>query len=341
MQISHRHFGSLPDGQAVTCWTLRTEQGLEAEILDYGATIRTLSVPDRSGKQTDVVLGYDTLEEYLKNPNYFGATIGRFANRIRAGRFSLNGQTYTLAVNNGPNHLHGGLVGFDKHIWQAEETPEGLRFSRLSPHMEEGYPGNLQVSVTFSLEKSALTIRYEAQSDQDTILNLTNHSYFNLSGSGDIQDHLLQIASDAITPNDPDCLPTGEIMPVAGTAVDFRQPKAVGRDADLDEPCVKSSGGYDVNFILSGSPGAVLQSPKTGIVMTMTTDQPGVQLYTCNGLPERRGKNGAHYGHRAALCLETQRYPDCIHHPEWPTCILRAGEVFRSFTTYSFSTENT
>ena len=337
MQIIKQPFGSLADGSAVTAWTLISDDGLRAEILDYGVTIRSLTVPDRDGTPVDVVLGYDTLEEYVQNRGYVGATIGRFANRIGGASFSLNGETYTLAANDGVNHLHGGEQGFDKRIWAAEETETGIRFSLTSPDGEEGYPGTLQVTVTVSWQGRGLELRYHAETDRDTILNLTNHSYFNLDGQGTVYDQLLQLGAESFCMGGPGCLPTGEIVPVAGTAMDFRTERRIGDAVDSGEPCVKLSGGYDSNFVLSSSPAAVARSEKTGIVMTVTTDQPGVQFYSANFLTPRTGKGGAQYGLRSAFCLETQHYPDCIHHSDWPTCILRAGESFDSFTCFEFS----
>ena len=337
MQIIKQPFGSLADGSAVTAWTLISDDGLRAEILDYGVTIRSLTVPDRDGTPVDVVLGYDTLDEYVQNRGYVGATIGRFANRIGGASFSLNGETYTLAANDGVNHLHGGEQGFDKRIWAAEETETGIRFSLTSPDGEEGYPGTLQVTVTVSWQGRGLELRYHAETDRDTILNLTNHSYFNLDGQGTVYDQLLQLGADSFCMGGPGCLPTGELLPVAGTAMDFRTERRIGDAVDSGEPCVKLSGGYDSNFVLSSSPAAVARSEKTGIVMTVTTDQPGVQFYSANFLTPRTGKGGAQYGLRSAFCLETQHYPDCIHHPDWPTCILRAGESFDSFTCFEFS----
>lgn len=340
MKITKRLFGTLKDGTQVHCWTMENDRGLRAELLDYGATIRAIEVPARGGRTVDVVLGYDTLEGYTENGGYLGATIGRFGNRIGGGVFTLNGKTYTLARNNGENHLHGGQKGFDKYVWDVEQTEDGLLFSRVSPDGEEGYPGTLTVSVRFSWKGDALSIRYHAVSDRDTILNLTNHSYFNLDGEGTVQEQLLCVNADAFTPNDAGCLPLGVIAPVAGTAMDFRTMKPIGRDADRDEDCVRLSGGYDANFVLNaGAPSAVAKSLKTGVVMTMTTDQPGMQLYTANGMDARTGKRGQVYGHRSAFCLETQHYPDCIHHPDWPSCILRAGEAFDSETVYAFSLE--
>ena len=337
--ISKRPFGILPDGTQVSCWTLTNEKGLQAEVLDYGVTIRSVIVPDQNGSPVDVVLGYDTLEEYVcDRGSYLGATVGRFANRIKGAEFELNGKTYTLYANNGANHLHGGKQGFDKHVWSGKQVADMVVFSRLSPDGEEGYPGNLHIQVSIGWQANSLTIRYEAQTDQDTVVNFTNHSYFNLNGAGngDINQHLMEIKADSYTLNGPDCTPTGEVVSVEGSAMDFRTPKPIGQDAGKDEPCVKFFNGYDSNFVLSGHPIATTVGDKTGITMITDTDQPGVQLYTANVLTDRKGKNGKRYGFRSAFCLETQHFPDSIHHPQWPTCILRAGETFRSVTTYTF-----
>lgn len=337
MIISKRIFGQMEDGTEVHCWTIKEENGIQVEVLDYGVTIHALLVPDKNGHPVDVVLGYDNLDGYLQNRGYLGGTIGRFGNRIGAASFILNGKEYQLAANNGENHLHGGIKGFDKVIWNAIETENGVKFFRLSPDGEEGYPGNLQVAVTVSVENHGLKLQYHAQTDKDTIVNLTNHSYFNLDGEGTVQEQLLQIQAEQFTPNDAGCLPTGEIVSVQGTAMDFRTAKAIGKDADNDEDYVKPFGGYDVNFVLTGkNPAITAHSDKSGITMKVYTDQPGVQLYTANNMAPRTGKYGIHYGHRSAFCLETQHYPDCIHHPEWPSCVLKAGESFDSTTIYSF-----
>lgn len=341
MSVSHRPFGTLADGRAVTCWTLTNENGLTLEALDYGATIRAILVPDRAGTPVDVVLGYDTLEGYTGNGWYFGATIGRFANRIAGGRFNLNGREYALAVQDNGNHSHGGKIGFDKVIWNVAPAENALIFSRLSPDGEEGYPGNLSVRVTMGWKGNTLELRYEAETDQDTILNLTNHSYFNLNGAGngDVLAHRLQMNASHYNVCDTVCLPTGELAPVDGTAMDFRTEKTIGRDIDRDEPCVKPYHGYDCNFVIAGHPVARAAGDRTGIVMVTDTDQPGVQLYTANTMKDVHGKQGKTYGPKNAFCLETQHYPDCIHHPQWPSCVLRAGEKFESVTTYSFFAE--
>ena len=338
MTVCKRLFGTMADGTEVFAWTMTNEKGLQAEILDYGAIVRKIVVPDQKGKPVDVVLGYDTLEAYVADDCYLGATVGRCANRIRDAVFELNGKTYTLFSNNGSNHLHGGKCGFGKRIWKGEELEDGVVFSRVSLDGEEGYPGNLRVAVTFRWQGDALTVCYDAQSDQDTIVNLTNHSYFNLNGAGngDINGHLLEVKADRYTLNAADGIPTGEVVPVEGSAMDFRTPKPIGRDAQLDEPCVQFFQGYDSNFVLSGHPVATAVGDKTGITLVVDTDQPGVQLYTANALTDRKGKEGKDYGFRSAFCLETQHFPDSIHHPQWPTCILRAGEKFHSVTTFTF-----
>ncbi len=330
MNISKRPFGVLADGREVTCWTL--DNGLvQAEVLDYGVTIRTLLVDG-----VDVVLGYDTIEEYVANDGYLGATIGRVGNRIRNAEFELNGKTYVLNKNDGANHLHGGKEGFDAKIWDVEEIENGIVCSYLSPDGEENYPGNLQVKVTVTLEGKAIQLHYWATTDADTILNLTNHTYFNLDGKGDILSHTIQLNADRFCAGDEGCLPTGELAPVQGTAMDFLTPHIIGERIDADEDCVKLSGGYDSNFIISGVPAAVVKGTESGITMTVTTTEPGVQFYSGNFMKFRKGKGGSIYHRRYGFCLETQHYPDSIHHPEWPTCILRADEVFESTTKYAF-----
>lgn len=338
MTITKRAFGTLCDGTQVSCWTLTNENGLTAEILDYGVIIRAVIVPDKNGQPVDVVLGYDTLEEYISDDCYLGATIGRFANRIKGASFRLNGKNYDLFANDGGNHIHGGKQGFNSVVWDGKQEGDAVVFSRTSPDGEEGYPGNLDISVTIGWQGNSLTITYDGISDQDTVVNFTNHSYFNLNGAGNgnINQHMMQMNADRYTINAEDCIPTGEVVSVAGSAMDFRTPKAIGRDADNDEPCVKPFHGYDTNFVISGHPVATTVGDRTGITMVTDTDQPGVQLYTANAMTDRKGKNGKPYGFRSAFCLETQHYPDCIHHPEWPTCILRAGEAYHSVTTYTF-----
>lgn len=338
MSISKRIFDTMPDGRKVYCWTIENGNGIKAEIIDYGATLRSLYAPDKNGNATDVVLGYDTISEYMNNDGYLGAAVGRFANRICKGKFTLNGKEYTLATNNGPNHLHGGNIGFDKKIWDIKEEDGALACYLTSNDGEEGYPGKLDIKITYAIKDNGFEIHYEAVSDKDTIINLTNHSYFNLDGKGKINDHYLLINADEFTPNDLDCLPTGEILSVKGTSMDFTEYHTIGERADCDECYVKPYNGYDVNFVLNGkSPACAAYSENSGILMTVETTEPGVQLYTGNGTSDRNGKNGAQYGKRSAFCLETQHYPDCINHPEWPSCVLKAGEKFDSTTVYAFS----
>ena len=339
MMISKRYFGDL-NGEKVYCWRMENDAGMVAEILDYGATIRSVVAPDQDGKMTDVVLGYDSLEEYVNNGGCFGGTVGRFANRIGGASFELNGKQYPLFANNGKNHLHGGKTGFHKRVWQASEQEDGVLFEIFSPDGDEGYPGNLNLQVQFSWQENGLELYYRAQCDQDTIVNFTNHVYFNLDDSADVNQQLLRIDADQFTVNDAYCLPTGEIHTVEGTAMDFRREKSIGRDADREESYVKLCGGYDTNFILNSAGESMrARSPKSGIVLTASTDQPGVQLYTANGMQPRACKGGRIYGHRGGFCLETQHYPDSIHHPQWPSCVLRKGEVFESRTKYAFSIE--
>ena len=338
MEIFKEPFGKLSDGTEVSRWVLINENGLTAKILDYGATVQSLIVPDKNKNPVDVVLGHDTIEEYVEGDCYLGATIGRVGNRIGEGKFELNGEKYKLFVNNGPNHLHGGKKGFDRFVWDSKQEDDFVLFSRISPDGEEGYPGNLEITVKMGWRENSFTIEYEAKTDKDTILNLTNHSYFNLNGagSGDIHSHILEINAEKYTVCDENCLPTGELASVENTAMDFRKPKAIGKDIENDEPCVKLSRGYDSTFVISGHPFAKATGDISGITLVADTDQPGVQLYTANFLTDSHGKGGLDCGLRSAFCLETQHFPDSIHHPDWPSVILRKDEVFKSFTSYTF-----
>ncbi len=336
-------FGKTPDGTAVERYTL-TNGRVTAKVLTYGGIVSELHVPDRDGKPGDVVLGFDTLDGYLKGHPYFGATVGRFANRIAGGKFSLEGKDYTLAVNNGPNTLHGGLKGFDKAVWKVEKsTDSSLALSYLSKDGEEGYPGNLTVHVTFTVTKDdALRIDYKATTDKATPLNLTNHSYFNLAGpaSGTVLDHVAQIEADAYTPVDDTLIPTGKIAPVRGTPLDFTKPMALGaRFSELKAEPI----GYDHNYVLRGhgeltALAARVRDPKSGRVLELYTTEPGVQLYTGNFLDGTlTGKGGVAYKKNAAFCLETQHYPDSVHHPEFPSTILKPGSAYTQTTIYKFS----
>jgi len=328
-------FGHMPDGAAVEEIVL-TDGSISCSILTYGGALRTLTVPDRDGRPVDVVLGFDTLEAYRAQDKYLGALIGRYANRIGGGRFTLEGQEYSLQTNDGPNHLHGGLVGFDKQIWQVkEQTASSVALSLFSPDGQEGYPGDLEVTVTYTLRDRALEIGYQARSSRTTLCNLTDHAYFNLSGhrSGDIQGQHIQLLADRYTPVNKDLIPTGAVDPVEGTAMDLRALQPIGARE------------YDHNWAISGwdgtlRPAARAWSPDTGIEMEVLTTLPGVQFYTSNfldGCPE--GKDGAPYGKHGAFCLETQYYPDSPNHPDFPSAVLRAGEVYESRTVYRFGSK--
>lgn len=333
--VEKRPFGVTKDGEAVSIYCIRNET-LSVEIMEYGAAIRSLLVR-HGGVWTDVVLGYDTLREYEENDGYLGACIGRVGNRIGGAAFTLNDKTYVLAKNDGENHLHGGVRGFDKHVWTAEELPDGVRFTRVSPDGEEGYPGTLRAGVSYRLCGDTLTIEYEASADRDTLCNLTNHSYFNLNGTGSVLGHTLQINAEAFLENSAATLPTGKRLPVAGTPFDFRALKRVGQDIGADDIQLKNCGGYDHNFCLTRETAAILRGETSGITMTVRTTLPGMQLYTANFLTGRRGKNGAAYAPRCALCLETQYFPNAMACEGFEKPILRAGELWRHCTTLTFS----
>lgn len=328
-------FGFLSDGTAVTAYVLDNGT-LRMTVLDYGGTIQSLLVPNRAGTHTDVVLGYDSASEYEHNDAFLGAIIGRFGNRIGGGAFELGGRRYTLAKNDGENTLHGGLKGFDKQMWDCTFEANGICCSRLSPDGEEGFPGNLRVKVHYLLEGSALRIRYEAVCDADTIISLTNHSYFNLAGGGTALDHGLELNAGSFLENDSGCLPTGRILSVEGTPFDFRVMKPLGRDIGTEDAQLAAGHGYDHCFCLCGGEAARVRSEKSGIEMRMSTDRPGVQLYSANWLTKRRGKGGMTMNIRDALCLETQGYPAAPNYPAFPPAVLRAGEEWISETSYVF-----
>jgi aldose 1-epimerase len=336
----------MPDGESVLCYTIANQSGASAAVITYGATLQSLLIPDRKGDLVDVVLGYDTLEEYRTHDMYFGATIGRVGNRIKNARFTLNGKEFKLFANNGAQCLHGGKVGFDKKNWSAKAEDDSVILTLTSPDGDEGFPGSLTVTVIYTLtEDNALSIRYFAVSDQDTILSLTNHSYFNLAGQGNgsVLEQTLMIDADRFTRIDTDIVTNGEIVPVAGTALDFRKAKPIGRDIDATEENMDAARGYDYNFVLNSKKGglslaAKAADPAGGIVMETYTDQPGVQLFTAYDLGGRRGKNGATYGFRPSFCLETQHFANAMDHPNFPSIVLQAGEVFNSETIYRFST---
>jgi aldose 1-epimerase len=337
-------FGTMPDGAAVELYTLTNANGLVCKVITYGAVITELEVPDRNGKLGDVVLGFDNLPQYLKESPCFGAVVGRVANRISRGRFVVDGKTYTLAINNPPNTLHGGIRGFDKVVWSAEaaEAPDGpaVILRHVSPDGDEGFPGTLSVRVTYTLtDANELRIDYEATTDKATPVNLTNHSYFNLACKGDILGQVLQLKAGRYTPTDSGLIPTGAIEDVAGGPLDFTKGKPIGRDIE------KLSGmpGYDHNYVIDGGGhGLVLAArvtePVSGRTLEVATDQPGVQLYTSNSFNGTLvGKYGLAYPLHAAFCLETQHYPDSVNKPGFPSTLLRPGKTLGSTTIYRFS----
>ncbi|GIV85789.1 MAG: aldose 1-epimerase [Candidatus Roseilinea sp.] len=349
MNIRSNCFGHLPDGATVDQYTLENDNGMSVQIITYGGIITALRVPDRAGDLDDVVLGFDNLDGYLAGHPYFGCIVGRFANRIAGGRFTLDGLTYQLAVNNGPNHLHGGLAGFDKKLWRASigssDGAVSLALSYLSPDGEENYPGNLHVTVTYTLtHDNALRIGYRAHTDKPTILNLTNHTYFNLASQGDILDHEIMINADHFTPVNEALIPTGELQPVAGTPLDFRQPMRIGARIDDPHEQIARAGGYDHNFVINGAMGelrfaARVYEPSSGRTLEVHTTEPGMQFYSGNFLSGAiAGKGGRVYGRRAGLCLETQHFPDSPNQPGFPSVVLRPGERFASTTVFRFST---
>ena len=344
-------FGTMPDGTAIEIFTLKNSSGMEVRTIPYGAIIVSIRVPDRSGRLDDVVIGHDNLQGYLTASRFFGAVVGRFGNRIAKGKFALDGRTYELAVNNGPNHLHGGVKGFDKVVWQAEPfsngTGSGVIYRYVSADGEEGYPGRLDVRVTYTLtERNQLIVEYLATTDKATPINLTQHSYFNLAGDGvrDVLDHVVQINADRYTPVDATKIPTGELAPVAKTPFDFRTPMAIGARIADAHPQITIGGGYDHNFVLNRTAGgarlewaASVFDPSTGRMLTVSTTEPGLQLNTANALDGSiTGKAGHVYRARYGLCLETQHFPDSPNQPSFPSTILRPGETFRSRTDFEF-----
>lgn len=348
-RISKAPFGTV-DGQAVDLYTLCNSKGAEARISNYGGIVVSLKVPDRNGNLGDVVLGYDNLAGYLKETPYFGCLVGRYGNRIAKGKFKLNGVTYTLAVNNGPNALHGGLKGFDKCVWQAS-TRDGtdgpqLELRYVSKDGEEGYPGNLTVKAVYTLtEDNGLKLEYTATTDKDTVLNLTHHSYFNLAGKGDILAHQVMMPADRFTPVDSTLIPTGELKSVAGTPFDFRSPTAIGARINQPDQQLEFGGGYDHNWVFSKRIGdltllARVTEATTGRVMEVWSTEPGLQFYTGNFLDGTiTGKGGWVYQFRNAFCMEPQHYPDSPNQPNFPTVVLKPGQVYRNTIVYKFSTK--
>ena len=345
--VTKTSFGKLSTGENIDLYTLRNANGVEATITNYGGIVVSLKVPDRNGKFDDVVLGFSDLESYTKPGPYFGALIGRYGNRIAKGRFTLNGVEYKLATNNGENHLHGGIKGFDKVVWtgRAEmknKAGSSVHLTYLSKDGEEGYPGNLRVTVVYTLtNKNELKIDYSATTDKDTVTNLTHHSYFNLRGEGDILQHEVKINADRFVPIDTGSIPIGELRKVAGTPFDFLKSTAIGARIDQADEQLKNGNGYDHTFVINGRPGtlrlaATAYEPSTGRTMDVWTTEPGMQFYTGNFLDGLTGKSGKPYPRRSGFCFETQHYPDSPNQPSFPTTKLRRGATYRSTTIYRF-----
>ncbi|MEM1451491.1 MAG: aldose epimerase family protein [Planctomycetota bacterium] len=352
-RVLAKDFGRLADGRQAQLYVLRNARGTEAHVTDFGATLVSMRVPDRTGSVTDVVLGFDDVGGYKGDTNqYFGCTTGRVANRIALGRFELDGEQYELATNNEPNHLHGGVIGLGQRLWAAapSNASSAITFTYQSPDGEEGYPGNLRVSITYSLtENDELILDYRAETDAATPVNLTHHSYFNLAGAGapTVLDHELTIKADRFTPTDDTLIPTGAVESVEGTPLDFRKTTTIGaRIASLDDT---PSTGYDHNYavrdkalattfeaVIGAGPVAVLKDPASGRSLELYSDQPGLQLYSGNFLDGQAGKGGVVYPRRSAVCLETQGFPDAINQPRFPNTILRPGETYRQLTVHRF-----
>ncbi|MPY86551.1 MAG: galactose-1-epimerase [Luteitalea sp.] len=350
--IDRRTYGETSNGEAVDLYTMGNANGVEVQITNYGGIVVSISAPDRSGASADIVLGHDAIEGYEKDSPYFGAIVGRYGNRIANGQFTLDGATHRLARNNGQNHLHGGLKGFDKAVWQMSERedPNGLavELRYRSKDGEEGYPGNVDATVTYTLtEQNELRIDYAATTDKPTVVNLTNHSYFNLAGHAqeDILGHELMIDADRFTPVDEGLIPTGELRPVDGTPFDFRTPTPIGARINEKDQQLAFGTGYDHNYVLNGKAGSLrlvaqVREPRSGRVLEVLTTEPGVQFYSGNFLDGTiRGKGAKAYGPRAGFCLETQHFPDSPNKPTFPTTLLRPGQQYWTTTVYRFSTD--
>jgi aldose 1-epimerase len=345
--VQSQPFGSV-DGRAITLYTLTNSHGMEVRAMNYGGIIVSIRVPDRNHQFADIVLGHETVDGYRPNPPYFGAIVGRYANRIANGTFKLDGKTYSLPKNDGPNTLHGGTIGFDKVVWDAEplKGKSGVAFSYFSPNGQDGFPGNLRVKVTYTLTNAnALEIDYEATTDKATPINLSNHSYFNLKGegNGDILDHEIMINADRFTPIDKTLIPTGELRSVKGTPLDFTKPTKIGARIDDNYEQLVLAHGYDHNFVINRNGGGLVLAarvyePTTGRTLEVSTTQPGVQFYTGNFLDGTiTGKQGHVYKKHYGFCLETQHFPDSPNHPSFPNTILKPGETFQQKTVFKFS----
>jgi len=343
-EVTKADFGKTLKGETAEIYTLKNAK-IEARITTYGATLVSVRTADSTGKVADVVLGFDNLQGFLDDTCFLGATVGRFGNRIAHGAFEIDGKKYQLPLNNGVNSLHGGPDGFDKKIWTAKPGANSVAFTLLSPDGEMGYPGTLAVEVVYTLEESSLRIDYTAKTDKATVLNLTNHSYFNLHGDdqGDILDHEIELNADRFTPTDAGLIPTGELAEVAGTPLDFRTSTKIGLRINAAYEPLELAGGYDHNFVLNGEKGSMKQAakvidPVSGRTLTVSTTEPGVQLYTGNFLASALGRHGIKYSRNKGFCLETQHYPDSPNQPKFPTTLLQAGETMRSTTIFTFGT---
>lgn len=348
--IHRERFGHLADGSEITAFTLTNRHGLRARVCDFGALLLSMEAPDRTGQRADLTLGFDALEDWLDDPHYFGASVGRFGNRIGNGEFPLDGTIHRLATNNAPAgipcHLHGGQRGFNKHRWNAAMLADGVEFTRQSPDGEEGYPGNLDVKITYRLtERDELIWLAEATTDRPTPVNLIHHSYWNLGGDPrrPVLDHRLMMAADHYLPTTAGLIPTGEIAPVAGTPMDFTTATALGARIDEDFEPLHRGNGYDHAWVLRPGSGvrraALLHDPGSGRTLEILTDQPAIHVYTSNFIGAVVGKNGVAYPNRAAVCLETEAYPDAPNHHAFPNCILRPGETYRHTLVHRFSTD--
>jgi aldose 1-epimerase len=349
-EVSQRPFGQTKEGTPVTLFTLRNKQGAEAAICNYGGLVISLKVPDRNGQFGDVVLGYDNLADYIKDTPYFGAMIGRYGNRIAKGKFTLDGQEYTLAINNGPNALHGGLKGFDKVVWEprvvASLDGASLELRYTSKDGEEGYPGTLTVKAVYTLtEDNGLKLEYTATTDKDTVVNLTQHSYFNLACKGDNLSHVVMIPADKFTPVDSTLIPTGELKPVDGTPFDFRTPTTIGARIGQDDEQLKFGNGYDHNWVINKPMGqlglmARVYEPTTGRVLEVLSTEPGLQFYTGNFLDGKlTGKGGWAYQFRNGFCMEPQHFPDSPNQPNFPSVVLKPGQVYKHTLIFKFSVQ--
>ncbi len=345
MGVVKEKFGVTKDGREIYAFTLSNANGVRARVINYGAILVNLFVPDKDGNVEDVVLGFDTLEGYYDNGSFFGATIGPSANRIGDACFEIGGKLFHIDVNDGKNNLHSHREeGYHKQVWDAKEGTDSVTFTLEGTDGAMGFPGNKKVAMTYSLsEDNALQLKYHASSDADTIINLTNHTYFNLAGhkAGKIEDHLLMLNASFYTPTDAGSIPTGEIAPVAGTPMDFTEAKPIGQDINADFEQLRMAQGFDHNFVLDGAAGtlreiAKVQDPKSGRRMQVLTDLPGVQFYAGNCIAEEVGKENTLYGPRMGFCLETQYYPDNIHHPEFPSAVFGPGKDYDSVTIYKF-----